>query len=73
MRELTVATIRSFPQGHLPVETRPEGADVRFVPVTDFDGTVRCYRERVTDSIAARGLTDVTAVRLAQFPLIEER
>ncbi|QLG26972.1 metallophosphoesterase [Halorarum halophilum] len=73
VRELMVPTTCSFPQGYLLVEAGPEGTDVRFVPVTDFAGTVRAYRERSTDSVTARGLTGMAAARLAQFPLVEER
>ena len=73
VRELMVPTTCSFPQGYFLVDAGPEGTDVRFVPVADFDGTLRGHRERSTDSVTARGLTGMAAVRLAQFPLVEER
>ena len=73
VREIMAPTTCSFPQGYLLVDVGPAGTDVWFVPVADFDGTVRGYRERSTDSVTARGLTGMAAVRLAQFPLVEER
>jgi len=72
VRELMVPTTCSFPQGYCLVEVGPEGTEVRFVPVADFDGMVVGHRERSTDSVTARGLTGMAAARLAQFPLVEE-
>ena len=72
VRELMMPTTCSFPQGYCLVDVGPEGTEVRFVPVADFEGTVAGYRERATDSVTARGLTAMAATRLAQFPLIEE-
>ncbi|MFC7070284.1 metallophosphoesterase family protein [Halobaculum lipolyticum] len=72
VRELMMPTTCSFPQGYCLIEVGPEGTEVRFVPVADFDGTVVGRRERAADSVTARGLTAMAAVRLAQFPLVEE-
>ncbi|MXR40921.1 metallophosphoesterase [Halobaculum sp. WSA2] len=72
VRELMMPTTCSFPQGYCLVEVGPDGTEVRFVPVADFDGMVVGHRERSTDSVTARGLTGMAAARLAQFPLVEE-
>ncbi|WP_284013801.1 metallophosphoesterase family protein [Halobaculum litoreum] len=72
VRELMMPTTCSFPQGYCLVDVGPEGTEVRFVPVADFDGMVVGHRERSTDSVTARGLTAMAAARLAQFPLVEE-
>lgn len=72
VRELMMPTTCSFPQGYCLVDVGPEGTEVRFVPVTDFEGMTVGHRERSTDSVTARGLTSMAAVRLAQFPLVEE-
>ncbi|UIO98872.1 metallophosphoesterase [Halobaculum sp. CBA1158] len=71
-RELMMPTTCSFPQGYCLVDVGPEGTEVRFVPVADFDGMVVGHRERSSDSVTARGLTAMAAARLAQFPLVEE-
>ncbi|WP_435130141.1 metallophosphoesterase family protein [Halobaculum sp. D14] len=73
VRELMAPTTCSFPQGYLLVDVGPDGTDVRFVPVADFEGMVDGFRERATDSVTARGLTGMAAVRLAHFPLVDER
>lgn len=72
VRELMMPTTCSFPQGYCLIDVGPEGTEVRFVPVADFDGMVAGHRERSSDSVTARGLTGMAAVRLAQFPLVEE-
>jgi len=72
VRELMMPTTCSFPQGYCLVDVGPEGTEVRFVPVADFDEMVVGHRERSTDSVTARGLTAMAAARLAQFPLVEE-
>ncbi|WP_435064937.1 metallophosphoesterase family protein [Halobaculum sp. EA56] len=72
LRELMMPTTCSFPQGYCLLDVGPEGTEVRFVPVADFEGTVVGHRERSSDSVTARGLTAMAAARLAQFPLVEE-
>ncbi|MFB9824081.1 metallophosphoesterase family protein [Halobaculum roseum] len=72
VRELMMPTTCSFPQGYCLLDIGPEGTEVRFVPVADFDGMVVGHRERSSDSVTARGLTGMAAARLAQFPLVEE-
>ncbi len=72
VRELMMPTTCSFPQGYCLLDVGPDGTDVRFVPVADFEEMVVGHRERSTDSVTARGLTGMAAARLAQFPLVEE-
>jgi Icc protein len=70
--ELMVPTTCSFPQSYYVVDVGPDGTDVRMVPCTDHDGMVRGHRERSNSSVTSRGLTAMAAVRVAQFPLVEE-
>jgi 3',5'-cyclic AMP phosphodiesterase CpdA len=72
VREIMVPTTCSFPQAYLLVDVGPDGTEIRMIPCPDFDGMVRGFRERSTDSVTGRGLTAMAAVRLAQFPLVEE-
>ncbi len=72
VREIMAPTTCSFPQSYLLVDVGPNGTEIKLVPVSDFDGTVRGYRERSSDSVTGRGLTAMAAIRLAQFPLIED-
>ncbi len=72
VREIMVPTTCSFPQAYLVVEVGPDGTEITYVPCTDFEGMTRGFRERSTDSVTARGLTSMAAIRLAQFPLVEE-
>lgn len=73
VRELMAPTTCSFPQAYLLVEVGPAGTTVRYVPIADTQGMQLGFRERRNDSVTARGLTGMAAVRLAQFPLVDER
>lgn len=72
VREIMAPTTCSFPQGYLMVEVGPRGTSVRLIPVADGAGLRAAYHQRATDSAAARALTAMAAIRLAQFPLVDE-
>ncbi|MEF8801533.1 MAG: metallophosphoesterase [Halolamina sp.] len=72
VRELMTPTTCSFPQSYLLLDVTSEGTEARLVPVTDHAGMMRGHRERSQDSVTGKGLTDMAAVRLAQFPLVDE-
>lgn len=72
VRELMAPTTCSFPQAYLLVDVGPGGTAVRMVPVVDHEGMMLGHRERHADSATARGLTNMAAIRLAQFPLVDE-
>ncbi len=73
VRELMTPTTCSFPQSYMLLEITSEGTEARLIPVTDHEGMMRGHRERSGDSTTGKGLTDMTAIRLAQFPLVDER
>lgn len=72
VREIMAPTTCSFPQAYLLVDVGPEGTTVRMVPIADHEGLMLGHRERHADSPTARGLTNMAAIRLAQFPLVDE-
>ncbi|PSQ11413.1 metallophosphoesterase [Halobacteriales archaeon QS_5_70_15] len=72
VREVMVPTTCSFPQAYLLVEVGPRGTEIRMVPVADHGGIRYGHAARWADSVTARGLTSMAAVRCAQFPLVDE-
>lgn len=72
VREIMSPTTCSFPQSYLLLDVGPEGTEVRLIPVTDHEGMMLGHRERSEDSFTGKGLADMAAVRLAQFPLVDE-
>ncbi len=72
VRELMTPTTCSFPQSYMLLDITHEGTEARLVPVTDHEGMMRGHRERSQDSVTAKGLTDMAAIRLAQFPFVDE-
>ncbi|MFW5895816.1 MAG: metallophosphoesterase family protein [archaeon] len=72
VREIMSPTTCSFPQSYLVFDVGPDGTEVRLIPVADHEGMMLGHYERHTDSFTGKGLTDMAAVRLAQFPLVDE-
>lgn len=72
VREVMAPTTCSYPQGYVLLEVDERGTTVRFVPVADHGGMRRGYHERRIDTDVSRGLTAMAAVRVANFPLVEE-
>lgn len=72
VRELMVPSTCSFPQAYLLVDVGRHGTIVRMIPVADTAGLRAAHHRRASDSDAARALTAMAAIRLAQFPLVDE-
>jgi len=72
VREVMVPTTCSFPQAYLLLDVGPRGTEIRMVPVADHGGIRYGHAARWADSVTARGLTAMAAVRCAQLPLVDE-
>jgi hypothetical protein len=72
VREVMAPTTCSFPQAYLLVDVGPRGTEIRMIPVADHGGMRYGHAARWADSVTARGLTAMAAVRCAQFPLVDE-
>lgn len=73
VRELQMPTTCSFPQAYVLLDVDETGTTVRMVPVADNDGIREGYLSRTASSLTAESLTAIAAIRLAQFPLVDER
>ncbi len=71
--EVMAPTTCSFPQSYLVVTVGPEGTDIELVPVANRAGLSEGYKTRSSDSVTSGGLTALASIRLAEFPLVEER
>jgi len=72
VREIMSPTTCSFPQSYLVFDVGPDGTEIRLIPVADHGGMMLGHYERHSDSVTGKGLTDMAAIRLAQFPLVDE-
>lgn len=73
IHEIAAPATCSFPQAYLLCETTPEGTTVRLIPVADESGLAHAHARRSASSVTSRGLTALSAARLASFPLIDDR
>lgn len=73
VREVMAPTTCSFPQAYLLVDVDESGTVIRQVPCTDHPGLRTGFNERLNDTVTARGLTAMAAVRCADFPLVDQR
>lgn len=71
--DLAAPAVCSFPQAYLILDIDQRGTTVRFVPIADLDTATEAHAgAEFSSKMEFRGMVAIGAIRLSQFPLVEE-